>query len=328
MAFSNTYDTTNPGSAVSNREDLTDVLSILAPQETPLLSLANKRKATAVYHEWTVDGLSAPDDSGVVEGADVSAFSDQFAARGRLGNYTQKFRRSYMVSDTQQAVDSVGPARYAQAEMKAVKEIKRDIEKALGSTNDRVAGGDGVASKLRGLGDWIDSAGPADVPANYRTPAGSIHGSGAFTESVLNNLITSIYRVNGSENGLTLVADTALRRVISDFGRLYTPVSTEVSIRKVNYQGGSAEIRVGVDLYKSDHGTVSIINMNPDCAPDTQNRDTGYLINPAYYGVAELVSLGSKALPDLGGGPRGLVDWQGTLEVFHPGAHGKITVLS
>ena len=328
MAFSNTYDTTNPGSAVSNREDLTDVLSILAPQDTPLLSLANKRKATATYHEWTVDSLAAPDDSGVVEGSDVSSFADKFAARARLGNYIQKFRRTYMVSDTQQAVESVGPAKFAQAEMKAVKEIKRDIEKAIGSTNDRVSGGDGVASKLRGLGDWIDSAGPADVPAAYRTPSASIHASGNFTESVLNNLITSIYRVNGTDNGLSLVADTALRRAISDFARLYTPVTTEESVRRVNYPGGSAEIRVGVDLYKSDHGTVSVINMNPDCAPDTLNKDTGYLVNPSYYGVAELISLGSQNLPDLGGGPRGEVSWQGTVEVFHPGAHGKITVLS
>ena len=328
MAFSNTYDTTNPGSAVSNREDLTDVLSILAPQDTPLLSLANKRKATATYHEWTVDSLAAPDDSGVVEGSDVGSFADKFAARARLGNYIQKFRRSYMVSDTQQAVESVGPAKFAQAEMKAVKEIKRDIEKAIGSTNDRVSGGDGVASKLRGLGDWIDSAGPADVPAAYRTPSASIHASGNFTESVLNNLITSIYRVNGTDNGLSLVADTALRRAISDFARLYTPVTTEESVRRVSYPGGSAEIRVGVDLYKSDHGTVSVINMNPDCAPDTTDKDTGYLVNPSYYGVAELISLGSQNLPDLGGGPRGEVSWQGTVEVFHPGAHGKITVLS
>ena len=328
MAFSNTYDTTNPGSAVSNREDLTDVLSILAPQDTPLLSLANKRKATATYHEWTVDSLAAPDDSGVVEGSDVSSFADKFAARARLGNYIQKFRRTYMVSDTQQAVESVGPAKFAQAEMKAVKEIKRDIEKAIGSTNDRVSGGDGVASKLRGLGDWIDSAGPADVPAAYRTPSASIHASGNFTESVLNNLITSIYRVNGTDNGLSLVADTALRRAISDFARLYTPVTTEESVRRVSYPGGSAEIRVGVDLYKSDHGTVSVINMNPDCAPDTLDKDTGYLVNPSYYGVAELISLGSQNLPDLGGGPRGEVSWQGTVEVFHPGAHGKITVLS
>jgi len=38
MSFSNTYDVNNPGSAVSNREDLTDILTILAPEETPVLS--------------------------------------------------------------------------------------------------------------------------------------------------------------------------------------------------------------------------------------------------------------------------------------------------
>jgi hypothetical protein len=47
MAFSNTYDVTNPGSAVSNREDLTDVLTILAPEETPVLSSAQKQRAVA-----------------------------------------------------------------------------------------------------------------------------------------------------------------------------------------------------------------------------------------------------------------------------------------
>ena len=61
MAFSNTYDTTNPGSGVSNREDLTDVLTILAPEETPVLSSANKEKASATFVEWTVDSLAAPE---------------------------------------------------------------------------------------------------------------------------------------------------------------------------------------------------------------------------------------------------------------------------
>ena len=87
MSFSNTYDTTNPGSAVSNREDLTDVLTILAPEETPILSSANKSKANATFVEWTVDGLSAPDTAGIREGADVTTFTDKFSGRARLGNY-------------------------------------------------------------------------------------------------------------------------------------------------------------------------------------------------------------------------------------------------
>ena len=328
MSFSNTFDTTNPGSAVSNREDLTDVLTILAPEETPVLSSAAKSKASATYVEWTVDSLASPTTTGVSEGADVTSFTDKFSNRARLGNYIQKFRRDYMVSDLQNAVDSVGPAKIAQAEAKAVREIKRDIEATLCSNNDRSAeDGAGTPYGLRGLGDWIDSAGPADVPSSYRTPAGSIQASGTtFTETVFNNLITSIFRVTGMSNGLTLVADTALRRVISDFAR--TSGSSDYSVRKVMYSGGEASIKLSVELYESDHGIVSIVNMNPDCAPDTTNKDTGYLVNPEYYGVAELIPTGSTRLPNLGGGERGYVDCALTLIVKHPGAHGKITALT
>ena len=327
MAFSNTFDTTNPGSAVSNREDLLDVLTILAPEETPVLSSAPKSKASATFVEWTVDSLSAPVTTGVAEGSDVTAFTDKFAGRARLGNYVQKFRRDFMVSDLQNAVDSVGPAKIAQAEAKAVREIKRDIEATLMSNNDRsVEDGGSTVYGLRGLGDWIDSSGPSDVPAAYRTPAASISASGAITETVFNNLITSIYRVTGTTNSLTLVADTALRRVISDYAR--TSGSSDYSVRQVTYNGEVSTIKLAVEMYESDHGMVSIVNMNPDCAPDTSNKDTGYLINPDYYGVAELISLGSTRLPNLGGGDRGYVDSTLTLLVKHPGAHGKITAIA
>ena len=327
MAFSNTFDTTNPGSAVSNREDLLDVLTILAPEETPVLSSAPKSKASATFVEWTVDSLSAPVTTGVAEGADVTSFTDKFAGRARLGNYVQKFRRDFMVSDLQNAVDSVGPAKIAQAEAKAVREIKRDIEATLMSNNDRsVEDGGSTVYGLRGLGDWIDSAGPSDVPAAYRTPAASISASGAITETAFNNLITSIYRVTGTTNSLTLVADTALRRVISDYAR--TSGSSDYSVRQVTYNGEVSTIKLAVEMYESDHGMVSIVNMNPDCAPDTSNKDTGYLINPDYYGVAELISLGSTRLPNLGGGDRGYVDSTLTLICKHPGAHGKITAIT
>ncbi len=61
MAISTTYNpnapsaTTGVGSAVSNREDLSNELAILAPEETPLLSLCSKGKATSTFHEWTLD---------------------------------------------------------------------------------------------------------------------------------------------------------------------------------------------------------------------------------------------------------------------------------
>jgi len=310
---------------------LTDVLTILAPEETPVLSSANKQKASATFVEWTVDSLSAPVTAGIAEGADVSTFTDKFAGRARLGNYIQKFRRDYQVSDLQEAVDSVGPAKLAQAEAKSIRELKRDIEATLCGIQDRAQeNGAGTAYALRGLGDWIDSAGPADVPSAFRTPAASIADvtDDEFAESELNDIITSIFKVTGSSNSLMLIADTALRRDISDFARIAGVSGTDRdSVRTVNYNGDSSKIKLSVDLYQSDHGIVSVVNANPDCMPTQAGQAgmSGYLVNPEYYGVHELIPMGSTRLPNQGGGERGYVDCALTLGVYHPGAHGKIT---
>ena len=334
MAFSNTYDTTNTGSGVSNREDLTDVLTILAPEETPILSSANKQKASATKVEWTVDSLSAPSTAGIAEGADVTTFTDQFAGRARLGNRVQKFRRDYKVSDLQEAVDSVGPAKVAQAEAKAIRELKRDIEASLASANTQTTeDGAGVVNRLGGLGDWIqNAAGSGNVPAAFQTPAASIAdvttGEGTFAETELNSIISSIFKVTGTTNNLMLVADTALRQDISDFARI-SGSATE-NVRAVNYDGNSGSIKLSVDLYQSDHGIVSVVNANPDCMPAQAGISgmAGYLVNPEYYGVHELIPMGSSRLPNLGGGERGFVDCALTLGVYHPGAHGKIVSAS
>ncbi len=331
MAFSNTYDTTNTGSGVSNREDLTDVLTILAPEETPILSSAQKQKANATFVEWTVDALAAPSSTGIREGADVGTFTDQFAGRAKLGNYIQKFRRDYQVSDLQEAVDSVGPAKIAQAEAKAIRELKRDIEKTIAGSQDRtVENGSDTPYALRGLGRWLEAnAADSDVPAAFRTPADSRYtvaeaGATAFSESTLNDIIASIFKETGTVNDLTLVADTKLRRVISDFARV--TASATNNVRSVNYDGGAGEIKLTVDLYQSDHGIVSIVNGNPDCMPDfgSSAGEAGYLINPEYVGIHELIPMGSTRLPNQGGGERGYVDCALTLGVYHPQAHGVI----
>ncbi len=336
MSFADTFTPNAPqgvttvGSAVSNREDLTDVLTILAPEETPILSSLNKQNASSTFVEWTVDTLADPSTAGISEGEDVTAFTDKFGGRARLGNYVQKFRRDYMVSDLQEAVDSVGPAKIAQAEAKAIRELKRDIEATIASNNDRSAeNGAGTPYKLRGLGDFLDSAGPSDVPAAFRTPAASIvdQAGTAITEGGLNDIITSIFKETGTTNDLMLVADTGLRRTISDFARTGVENNAaNVGVRSVNYNGETGTIKLSVDLYESDHGIVSVVNANPDCMPVTNPvNQTGYLLNPEYAGIHELIPMGSTRLPNLGGGERGYVDCSLTLGVYHPGAHGKIT---
>jgi hypothetical protein len=326
MSISNTYQPNAPqaklgtGSAISNREDLSNELTLLAPEETPLLSLCSKGKANGTFSEWTADVLSAPSTAGISEGTDVTAFDDKFASRARLGNYTQIFRRDYIVSNLQQAVSSVGPANVAQAEAKSMRELKRDVEAAICSDNDRtVENGAGTPYALRGLGDWLDSAGPSDVPAAYRTPSGSILGA-APTDTTFNDIIASIYTVNGEANNLTLIAGVALRKVISNFQRSSGQAASE-AVYHINQDASSKKITHAVTMYDSDFGIVNVINGNPSCMPSSTR---GYVVNPKYLGFNTLIPMGSTRLENQGGGERGFVDMVGTLVCKHPGAHGKI----
>jgi hypothetical protein len=326
MAISTTYQPNAPqvktgvGSAISNREDLSNELTLLAPEETPLLSLCAKGSAKGTYKEWTVDTLAAPSFDGIGETQDVNAFDDQFASRGRLGNYVQKFRETFLVSDLQEAVTSVGPASVAQAEAKAMRQLKRSVEAAICSDSDKsVEDGAGSKYKLRGLGDWLDSAGPSDVPAAYRTPSASIQLS-APNETTFNDIIASIYTVNGEANNLTLIAGVALRKVISNFTRSSGAANSE-AVYRVSQDATAKKVTHAVTLYDSDFGIVNVINANPACMP---NQNRGYVVNPKYLGFDTLIPMGSTRLENQGAGERGYVDMVGTLVCKHPGAHGKI----
>ena len=329
MPISNTYQPSAPaaksgkGSAVSNREDLSNELAILAPEETPILSLASKGKASATYTEWTVDSLSSPVTTGVSEGTDVTSFSDKFADRARLGNYIQLMRRDYLVSNLQQAVTSVGPANIAQAEAKSMRELKRAIEATIASSNEMsVENVAGTPYSMRGLGKWLQSTVQSTnpVPDGYRTDTNSILTT-TVTESTFNTMLGSIFAANGEMNSLTLVANTALRRVISGFARA-NPSSAGATYH-VNQDATSKTVTLSVNLYDSDFGIVKIVNGNPSCMP-TATTNVGYVINPKYLGFNTLIPMGATRLENQGGGERGYIDVAGTLVCKHPQAHGKI----
>jgi hypothetical protein len=42
---------------VGIREDLSDVIYDISPQDTPIMSSIGKTKATNVFHEWQTDSL-------------------------------------------------------------------------------------------------------------------------------------------------------------------------------------------------------------------------------------------------------------------------------
>jgi len=324
MAISTTYAPsalsarTGQGSAIGNREDLSGLVAMLDAKDTPLLSIASRTTAKATYHEWIVDKLDDPTNDAVNEGADVTSFSDAFNKVARLGNRTQHFRRDWRVSKEQEIVNSAGKQDVARAISKKLTELKRDVEKRFLSDEDSATENGTTANAARGLGDWLDSAGPSDVAADYRTPAASILAA-APTEITLNDVIASIFNVNGSMNNLTCLAGITLRKRISEFTRTDNNAS-ETVYNSVQYTD-TKKVTLAVNIFDSDFGILNVINGNPRCMPAATR---GYIVNPAYVGVASLMPTGTVRLEDQGGGPRGYVDCMETLIVRDPRAHGKI----
>jgi len=307
------------GSSITNREDLEQGVYALEPETTPAFSLAAKKKATAPYHEWSLDKLDNPNTAGIPEGQDITAFANKFENLARTGNRCQIFIRPWAVTDEQNAANSAAPVNTAQAKVKSMKELKRDIEAAILSDNNlSVEDGGGTPNALRGLGNWLSTTGPADVPAMYRTPTESII-TAAPTETTLNDAIGSVFSKTGMTNTFTLIAGVALRKVLANFQR--TDGNTGETVYHVNTNAEAKKVTLAVTVFDSDFGMVSIVNGNPDCMPSPTR---GYLVKPEYLGIATYIPTYSQDLENQGGGDRGYIKTNLTLICGHPQAHGKI----
>lgn len=334
MAESTTYN------IVGIREDLTDYLTILEPEDTPKLSMFNKSpRPTSYYQEWQVDNLAPVQFSGILEGVDASNFANKAANRARIGNYVQKFWRTWAVSDIVEASDVAGVANeVANAKSKAMREIKRDIEASIGCDNEMQADNGTVPYLQRGLGMWIGGTQTVHaVPTAYATPTGSISTtvSTSLTETIFNSVFQTIFEQNGGKRAYTLFAGPTLKRYISLFQRT-TGSSGTTQTYQVTQGAEEHRIDLHVDLYDGDFHTVTIV---PDLfnglvsAPNTatvfpitnQSRARGYVIDPDLVSIGYMLGMENMELPDQGAGRRGLVKSVVTLMVKNPKGLGKFS---
>lgn len=323
MAQSNTYDTTNPGSAVSNREDLAQGAYLIAPGETPLYSFSDKVQATATYHEYTLDDMSDPDDTGVVEGADASNFEDAFSGQARVGNYLMTIERTAKVSDDQELVDNAAGVNFAGAVTKKLKELNRDAEKRCCSLTAQDAGSKTSARQAAGFGEQLGGTTGASTmfPADYEIPSAQNVTGTAVTEQGVDNVIRSIFDESGSKPNLRLYAGSGW---MADFSEATMRLASTPQNNKlnINVNGAEGKIPARVRIYEGQHGMVEVFDLNSKCVHDTTNLDMAFFINPEYACVAELGGLIQKELPDLGGGRRILLRRKFAPCIKNPRAHG------
>src|SRR3954462_1547527 len=128
-------------SAIGNREDLSDVITNISPEDTPFMSMIGTGKpADATVFEWQTDSLAPADNTNAqIQGDDITDFG-AVVPTVRVGNRTQISRKLCAVSGTQEAVDKAGrKAEMGYQMAKKSAELKLDMEKIMIGTNQGAA---------------------------------------------------------------------------------------------------------------------------------------------------------------------------------------------
>lgn len=308
-------------SQVGKREQLSDLIALSDLKATPVYSLANKSKDLVnPLFSWQATAYNTASYDGVLSNEDVSTYTDPAANRALLSGRIQKFWQPIKVDDIAANVTDVAGIgkgkEFANGIRQAIVEVKRAIESAICSDNDSQAQSGSTPYKTRGLGSWISSTAQSDtataVPAAYRTPAASIDGTAmaSLTESNVNAVLESIYTQVGEKKNFTLVCGPKLKTAFSGFTRTqFANTNTGSSVKTYNSNLADKKIINCVEVYEGDFGT---LNLLPSLflAKNTSEAASlrrGYVLDMDCVSIKFNRMPEFKELPDLGGGPRGVV---------------------
>jgi len=281
-------------------EDLSSLITMVSPADTPLLSAFKRGSATQTKHEWIEDVLASPATNKHLEGSD--AINDALAARTRLDNECQIFRKTIQVSDTTQAVDVVGvDNEYAYQSQKKLKELALDIEYAL-LVSEKQARSASTEGELGG------------VKAAITTEAWDLEAE-PFTEDALNDAIEGAWQNGG--NVTKVFCSSHDKRAISGFAgpnSTYRTQPVREDRRLINT----------VDVYESDFGTVEIHPHRLISYSDTASKNYLLVLDMQYWTTAWLRPIKHSDLAKTGSSKRGMFEGELTLEARAEKASAKV----
>jgi len=295
------------------REELSNVINNISPEEVPLQSNIGSKNVSNTYFEWQSDSLAAVDKTAVIDGDDVASF-DATASTTRLGNYVQILRRTVVVADNLAAQDAAGRNdEFAYQIAKRGRELKRDLEAVLTDNNARVAGNSSTARETAGLGAWIatnDVFGSGGAsPTGDGTDARTDGTQADFTETMLKSAMQAAYTAGGQPTIL----------MVGPFNK--TQVSGFAGIAAQRYQAPSnapTTIIGAADVYLSDFGTLQVV-------PNRFQRERdAFLLDPEYAAVAYLRPIQKVDLAKTGDASKAMLLVEAGLEVGTEAGHAGI----
>lgn len=305
--------------ATANREDIVDKIFDISPTDVPISSLIGKAsKATATKHEWEYDALATADaDNAAVEG-DAFAYTDAVAPT-KVANYTQIFKKTVMLSGTQQSVDSVANfGKMAKQIMKRNQEIKRDVEASIGSNNAGVVGTSSVARKSAGLRAIIEtnsSKGATGADGGWNSGTGVFDAATdgtprAFTKTIMDEVIQDCFNAGSEPKCMTVSG--FVKNVFSGF-----MANSDVAQLRTNVTGnGTTTLVGGVDVYVSDFGDIAVK------ASRFQDQSSAFFIDPEYAGISILRKMQKITPAKTSDADKHVILTECTLEVGNEAAHG------
>lgn len=283
----NTYETYD---AVGNREELSDRIRMITPEETPFTSLIGKAGVVSVHPEWQTDTLATPDlTNNHGEGEDWSF--QQITPTSRVGNYTQISDKRIIISRTQDRTSKAGRnSEVAREVAKKGVELRIDVEAiSLSNQASQAGSNDNATNRLSGsFRAWLKSntslgGGGSNGGFNTSTKVVDAATNGtqrAFTKVILDAVILSTYNSGGSPDVLMLAAYP--KQVFSTFMS-----DTNVAQQRFPTRPGEqTQIVAAADEYLSDFGLITVV-------PNRQMTRAGATVaRNAFLIDASKVSLG------------------------------------
>ena len=308
---SNTFTTY---SAKGIREDLSNVITNLAPEETPYQSNIGRETISNTLFEWQTDTLADAAANAQLEGDDVGTF-DSVVATVRVTNYAQISRKTIVLSNTEEVVNKAGRrSELAYQIAKRGSELKRDQEFVFLNGGVAVAGNTTTARVTASLGAFVKTNTDKQtngVDPSYTTLPNSARTDGnvrTFTETILKNVIQKVWSAGGTPK-ILMVGPVNKQRVSGFSG---------IASSRFNIDGGAkpATLIGAVDIYVSDFGNVSVI------ANRFQRERDAWVIDPDYAKMTVLRPYQQVELAKTGDAEKRMLLIEYGLKITAENAHG------
>ena len=335
--LTNTTLTVGVSSGGGIREDLEDVIWDLFPEDTWAVSNLDKVDATAPTHEWLGQVLAAAGANIGVEGDDASFTS--LTSPSRYGNYTQILSKTFLVSDTLEAVKKAGRgSEVARGAMVKMRELKRDMEYAITRNAIGTAGGATTGRSMAGMETWIGGY-LTNAAVGTTVTASTAVRSTTTADTCTTPVTSSGVPGTAPTDGTTTAALTstnlqlALQGAWSNGGnptvilcsannKLNIDSFTSVATRFVNMDVQQAPVIGAANVYVSDYGRHTVVLHR------YMRSSVVLCIDPNYWAIAFLRRPMARELARTGDGTKYQIITEATLVSRNWQSSSKVVALT